>query len=112
MIKTFEEYMTDELAKPVPEFYSSDGSSSRAVVVRGLFKEVIYTYKNFPSRIVREIKCFDGWDTPIGWFISLLLVLLLAPVMPAIGGMFSHKRAVKDFKTEYGYYIKREGDKQ
>lgn len=65
MEKELKEYIERELEKPVNyEHYNPDGNSSRAVIARGFYKEVLKRYRDYPSRLLFEIKQFNGFDTP------------------------------------------------
>ena len=98
----FKEYLKAELEKPVNnEYYTPNGNSARAVVVRGFFGEVVWQYKEFPSRLLRALKEFDGLETPLGWFIQLPLMLVLSPVLPITGAYNWYKKSIGEYKKRY-----------
>lgn len=104
--KTFKEYLKDELEKPVTyEYYDPNGNSSRAVIYRGIFKEVLYQYKSYPKALIYDIKCFEGFETPIGYFIGIPLRILLSPILPISWGIYSYKNAKNFYLREYNEQI-------
>jgi hypothetical protein len=98
---SFKEYLKNELEKPVSSFYSPDGNSARAVVVRGLCGEVIWQYKAYPARLTEALKGFDGLETPIGWFIGLPVMVILSPVLPITGAYNWHRKSIGEYKKSY-----------
>jgi len=99
---TFEDYLNSELSKPVGyDCYDPDGNSERAVVVRGLRLEILKHYKKYPERIKSELGEFDGFSTPIGWFIGIPLIIILAPILPIISGCHWHKKSIKSYRISY-----------
>ena len=76
----FEDFLKLKLKEPVSEWYDPNGNSERAVVVRGLFGEILWQYRDFPRRVKCEIDSFEGLETPLGWFIQLPIMMILAPL--------------------------------
>ena len=108
MNKTFDEYLKQELAKPITnEFYDPNGGSERAVVTRGVWREILRQYKVYPSRIVQEIRDFDGLDTELGWFIQLPLMIILSPVAPLLAGLSWHQRSIDSYRIRYEWEEKK-----
>ncbi len=98
----FETYLKNELKRPSNnEFYDPVGNSEKAVVTRGLYREIIWQYKAYPNRIKSELKCFDGLSTELGWFIQLPLMILLAPIAPILAGRHWHKKSLAAYKARY-----------
>lgn len=97
----FEEYLKSELEKPVGDYYDPEGNSPRATVVRGLRREIVRQYKEFPAVLMREFREFCGLETPIGWFLQMTLVLLLSPVLPAVWGCHWHKKSIAEYRSDY-----------
>ena len=97
----FKEYLKMEIEKPVPEYYSQDGNSCRAVVVRGFYREVVWQYKKYPTRLLGVLKDFDGLETPIGWFIQLPIMIALSPVVPVITANYRYKTSINEYKVQH-----------
>ena len=98
----FNEYLKQELAKPITnDCYDPNGNSNRAVVVRGFWGEVLWQYKKYPKRLLSELKCFDGLSTELGWFIQLPLMILLAPVAPIFAAKHWYSRCIGEYKLKY-----------
>tara|TARA_R110000803_G_C11962243_1_gene318863 strand:+ start:771 stop:1094 length:324 start_codon:yes stop_codon:yes gene_type:complete len=98
----FSKFLKQELAKPINNVnYQPDGSSARAIVVRGLSKEILWQYKNYPKRLLNELKGFDGLSTELGWFIQLPIMIGLAPVIPVISAKHMHSSSIKGYKDRY-----------
>lgn len=98
---TFKEWLQEELLKPAPDHYDPNGNSPRAITTRGLYKEVLYQYKQYPKGLLLLMKDFDGMRTEISWFITLPVSTLLGPIVPIIWGIGSYKRALKLYRSEY-----------
>jgi len=106
---TFKEYLKEELEKSnTYEYYDPNGNSIRAKATRGLFKEVLYQYKEYLKSFIYEVKCFKGFETPIWYFIGLPLKIILSPILPIFWGIYSYKEA-RDYYLER--YNKQKGDK-
>ncbi len=99
---TFEQYLKQELEKPVNnDYYDPNGNSNRAVVIRGFWGEVIWQYKRYPNRLLSELKCFDGLSTELGWFIQLPLMILLSPVAPLLAAKHWYSKSVAEYRVRY-----------
>ena len=98
----FKEYLKTELEKPVNnEYYTSNGNSDRAVVLRGFYGEVVWQYKKYPSRLLGELKEFDGLSTELGWFIQIPLMILLSPIAPIFAANHWYKKSIREYKKCY-----------
>ena len=94
----FKEWLENKLKESPGSHYNPNGNSSRAVVSRGRWKEILYQYKKYPKSVVYEIKSFRGFDTPIIYFINLVIILLLSPIIPIIWSYYSYKQAIEEYK--------------
>lgn len=97
----FEDFLKAELEKPAGEWYTKDGNSERAVVCRGLLGEILWQYKNYPKAFASTIKCFDGFDTPLGWFVSTPCMIILSPLLPIIWGFHWYNKSIEAFKDRH-----------
>ncbi|MCP4323796.1 MAG: hypothetical protein GY787_18465 [Alteromonadales bacterium] len=98
----FDEYLKAELAKKnTNDDYDPDGNSNRAVVTRGLWREILWQYKAYPKRIRVELRCFDGLSTELGWFIQVPIMLLFSPVLPIIAARHWYNRSVGEYKSKW-----------
>ena len=77
----FKKWLKNKLKEYPGSHYNVNGNSSRAVVSRGRWEEIFYQYKDYPKSAVYEIKSFRGLDTPIIYFINLVIILLLSPII-------------------------------
>ena len=102
----FDEYLQKQLIKPMPGYYDPKGNSARAVVVRGVIGEIAYQYKGYPSYIKWVLGEFSGVRTTFDWVISVPILILFAPVIPTVWGISSHKRAIKEYRSEYKTWIR------
>jgi hypothetical protein len=103
---SFDDYMKSELKKPVHNYYDADGNSARAIVTRGLFKEIIMQYRLYPARLAEALSFFDWLGTPIGLIIQFPIMVLFSPVIPVLAGFHWHKKSVNEFMKEYKHSIK------
>ncbi len=102
----FDDYLKSELDKPVNnDTYDPEGNSDRAVVTRGLFREILWQYKVFPKRIIAELKLFDGLSTELGWFVQLPVMILFSPILPIFAGKHRHNRSLSKYKAQYERYL-------
>ena len=106
---TFDEYVENEITKPVPVWYDHDGNSSRAVVARMKKKGLLIAIGWETHELISEMKYslthdFDGWNTPIGFIIQCMLLPVLLPFSPFIRTYTRYKRAINDYKREYKKY--------
>lgn len=108
-IDNFDEWLKKRLSEPVDyKYYDPNGNSSRAVMTRGLRNEIVYQFSRYPKELKYQIKSFKGFDTPIGYFISLFLMIVLAPFIPIIWGIFSRKNAIKEYKSIFNKEVKKQ----
>lgn len=99
--KSFEQWLKEELSKPASNHYDPNGNSSRAVASRGLKREIIYQYKKYPSKLADDLKSFEGIDTPISYFLYVIVTAFLFPVIPVFVARNTHKRALSEYKVRY-----------
>lgn len=102
---SFEDWLDDRLAEEQPEWYDPEGNSAHAVVTR-MRNSYTSALRYECKEVLRDIEYmlfeeFDGFETPIGWFVQLLLLPFLLPFIPFIRTYFRHRRALKDFKDSY-----------
>lgn len=97
----FRKWLENKLKESPGRHYNPNGNSSKAVVSRGRWKEILYQYKEYPKSVVYEIKSFDGLNTPIVYFINLVIILLLSPIIPILWGYQSYKRAIEEYKYTF-----------
>lgn len=98
---SFDEFLEGEINKPKSEWFDKNGNSPKAIVSRGFLKQVLWEYKKYPSRLKDVLSCFEGFETPIAWFIQIPFLIFLAPVLPLIWGAHSFDRAVGQYRAEY-----------
>ena len=85
-----------------------EGNSPRSVVLRWKvnYRKVL---KFECKELYRDIKCFlrdwDGIETHLLWFINLITLPLLLPVIPFVRSYFRYKEALKDFRKDYMKYL-------
>lgn len=94
----FKDWLENKLKETPSSHYTPNGNSARAVVSRGKLKELIYQYKSYPKYVMYEIKSFKGLDTPIIYFIQLVVLLVLAPIIPIVWYYHSYNQALGEFK--------------
>lgn len=111
-IDNFNEWLQKQLSKPISSHYDANGNSIRAVTTRGLIKEICYQFNRYPKDLKYEIKSFRGFDTPIGYFINLFLMIILAPIVPIIRSIFSYKEAIKEYKRMFENDIKKQNKEE
>lgn len=97
----FKKWLENKLKESPGRHYNPNGNSSRAVVSRGKWKEILYQYKDYPKSVIYEIKSFNGFDTPIIYFINLIIILLFSPIIPIIWGYSSYSKAIEEFKHTF-----------
>ncbi len=97
----FKEWLENKLKESPGSHYNPNGNSSRAVVSRGRWKEIFYQYREYPKSVVYEIKSFRGLNTPIIYFINLVIILLFSPIIPIIWSYYSYDRAIKEFEDTF-----------
>tara|TARA_B100001105_G_scaffold124157_1_gene99520 strand:- start:4027 stop:4467 length:441 start_codon:yes stop_codon:yes gene_type:complete len=103
---TFEEYLHQELNKDHGQHYDPEGNSSCAIVsrmkdsvVKSFLWECKQVWKDIKYTVTQE---FDGFGTPVGWFIQVLLLPILAPTVPFWRTYTRYKEAINDYKKYYG----------
>lgn len=102
----FDNWLKQELSKEAGKHYNPNGNSSRAVMKRGLFGQFKWVSKKLIPSIYSEIKYgFSGWETGIGYILSLLLLPLFIWVMPFTRTYGTYKRAFDDYKDSYAQYL-------
>ena len=94
----FKDWLETKLKETPSNHYEPNGNSARAIVTRGRWKEIVYQYKLYPKSVIYEIKSFKGYDTPIIYFINLIVILLFSSIIPSIWGYSSYNRALEEFK--------------
>lgn len=98
----FETYLKNELKRPVNnDSYDANGNSERAVVTRGLYREIIWQYKAYPQRVMTELKGFEGLSTELGWFVQLPLMILLSPIAPILAAKHWHAKSLGAYVARY-----------
>lgn len=98
----YDKWLKNRLSKGLKSpHYDPDGNSSRAVITRGLKKEILYQFKKYPKSLKCEIKSFNGFDSSIGYFINIFLIIFLAPLVPMVRGIYSHRRAIRDYRKMF-----------
>jgi hypothetical protein len=97
----FKDYLKAELEKPLHDYYDPNGNSPRAIVVRGVFQQIIEKYQDYPNLFKLCLANFNWLRTPIGAFIELPILIILAPIIPIIAGVASHRLAINEFKSEF-----------
>lgn len=99
---SFEEYLERALSKEPSLHYDPEGSSPRAVIVRGRWKHLVKTYKGYYPYLYRALKeNWSGWDTELGYIFQAALVPFLFPVLPLITSELEYIRAVKAYRKSY-----------
>ena len=106
MSKSFEEYLTEQLTTPVPEWYSADGSSNRAVVVRMHDKGYTAALKWEGSELTRDVKYFiteefKGVHTPVIWFVHFTILPVLVPVSLFVRTSSRYREAIAEYRKDY-----------
>lgn len=105
-VLTFEEYLHQELNKDHVQYhYDPEGNSSCAVVSR-MKGSVVKAFLWECKQVWRDIKYtvtqeFEGFGTPVGWFIQVLLLPILAPTVPFWRTYTRYKEAIDDYKKYY-----------
>jgi predicted oxidoreductase (fatty acid repression mutant protein) len=97
----FKKYLDKQLLKPTPSHFNANGNSHRAVIMRGRTNEIIHQYKMMPNRLKTEIGCFEGLETPIVWFIQIVFLVILFPILPILAGHHHYNKAVNAYKRDF-----------
>ncbi|AUR88248.1 TMhelix containing protein [Vibrio phage 1.111.B._10N.286.45.E6] len=108
--KTFEEYLACELNKDVGAHFDENGNSSMAVVLR-MNRSVFSAFAWECGQVYGDIKYtvmndFKGFGTPIGWFVQVALLPILAPILPFLRTYTRYKSAIDEYKEYYEFDIK------
>lgn len=104
---TLDEFIEQELNKPPRnKEYSPDGDSSRAVVTRmrknGLLCALKWELLKMPSAIKSFlVDEFDGWNTPIIWFVTVAVMPITIPIAPFLSCYMRYNRALEDYRAEW-----------
>lgn len=106
---SFEEYLEETLSKEDVEWYNPEGNSSRAVVKRrrkGYWWAFKYECKEvWTDLIYFYTKSFEGFETPIAWFIGFVVYPFLLPFIPFTRTSSRYKEAIKDYEEYYQRYL-------
>ncbi|MGL5394975.1 MAG: hypothetical protein ACRDBQ_06810 [Shewanella sp.] len=102
---TFEEFVTKKISGPHRDWYDPNGNSSCAVVCRmrsGYLSSLRWEF----SQVVCDVKYFltnefKGIDTPLIWFIQLLILPVLFPVVPFTRVKSRYREAINDYRIDY-----------
>jgi hypothetical protein len=97
----FKDYLKAELEKPVHDYYDPNGNSPRAIVVRGVFQQIIEKYQDYPNLFKQCLANFNWLQTPIGAIMVLPILIILSPIIPIIAGVVCHRSAINEFKLEF-----------
>lgn len=103
---SFDEYVENEITKPVSDWYDPDGNSSRAVVVRMKKKGILVAIGWETHQIISDLRYsitndVNGLDTTIGCIIQFIILPVLLPFSPFIRTYTRYKSAINDYKREY-----------
>ena len=102
----FEEYLQQQLEKPAPEWFEPDGNSVRATVMRGKGGTLKYEFKRLLPSLKSDLVYFwDGIDTPISYFLQVLILPFILPLLPFLRAWYSYKKAINTYKAEYKSFI-------
>ncbi|EFP9527555.1 hypothetical protein HLP44_000676 [Shigella sonnei] len=103
--KTLDEYINECLNKPPSDEFEPDGSSPRAVIERMRNKGVLSSVKweiKESYRVIKEtLYEFDGFNTPIGYFLFFITLPLWVFPFPLLRTYFRYKNAIKAYKKDY-----------
>lgn len=101
-MKTFEEYLKEQLSKPVPEWFDPNGNSPRSVITRGKFGTLKYEAKRLIPSLKRDlVYSWGGFDTPVSYFFQLLILPFIFPFLPFLRAFYSYKDAIKEYRDDY-----------
>lgn len=99
---SFEEYLKQQLNKEKPEWFDPDGNSPRATIMRGKLGTLKREFKIlFPSLKSDLVYYWDGIDTPASYFLQVLILPFVLPILPFARAYYSWKGAMKAYKEEY-----------
>lgn len=102
----FNNYLHEQITKPVSDWYDPHGNSARAVVSRMKKKGVTHSFIWECGQVRSDVKYFltgefKGFDTPIVWFLTLLFMPVLLPAAPFIRTYTRYRSAINEYKWEY-----------
>lgn len=99
---TLEEYIHLQISSTPPEWWDENGNSSRAILTRGFKKEFIWQCKKLFPTFISDLKYhWQGWDTPVSYFISVPIWLMFFWSFPFFRTWYSIRRAKKDYEAEW-----------
>lgn len=102
----FEEYLQQQLDKPAPEWFEPEGNSARATVMRGKVGALKHEFKNLLPSLKSDLVYFwDGIDTPISYFLQVLILPFILPFLPFLRAWYSYNKAIKTYKLEYKNFM-------
>lgn len=109
---SFEDYLQQQLNKEKPEWFDPDGNSPRAVVMRGKIGTLKREFKTLLPSLKSDLAYFwDGVDTPISYFLQVLILPFILPFLPFLRAHHSWTRAIRTYKEEYLLRLKQKPDK-
>lgn len=106
----FEEYLDRELSKPIPPCYGNNpitsikSNSARSVVNRmriGVLTSLKWEFKLYFHNYYETYTDWDGIDTPLSWFIFILLSPITFLTLPFITFLIRYKSAISLYRDEY-----------
>ena len=111
---SFNDYLTEKINEPKCEWYNPHGNSSCAVVTRMKKQGVVYSFKYEVKKVTEDLGYFfshefKGLDTPLIWFVSLIIMPVTIPVAPFIRTYIRYKSAVSEYRKSYQHDTKNEG---
>lgn len=109
-ILSFDKWLEQELQKPTQDDYNPDGNSSRAVMSRSYFQQVCWYIKKTPDMLAAIVDLWDDWDTPILFFVLILLFPLVVVISPFWGASVRRTSARNHYLIEYRGYKKQMND--
>lgn len=110
-MKTFEDWLEDKMNDELPEWFKPDGNSKHAVMLRmreSKWKALKWEFVQVCNDVKYEIKSFDGFNTPIGWFVQMLLLPVIFPLVPFVRTYTRYKEALDEYKENYAKYVTKE----
>lgn len=105
---SFKDYVQQQLDKPKPDWFDPSGDSSRAVVMRGRYGQLKYELINLIPSLKRDLFYFwDGFDTPVSYFLQVALLSFVFPLLPFLRAFYVYRMALRDYKLEYDAMIEK-----
>lgn len=104
--KTLDEYINERISnKSDNPYFDENGNSPRAVVMRmrnkGVMAAIKWETKDYFNAVKDYVLDFRGLDTPIGYFLCLILLPFLVIPSPILKTYFRYKQAIDEYKQEY-----------